>query len=192
MQMLPRDVILALILADLPIDLDREYDVEVVEGRGASWWYVVSECDDFHVDVVEHIIASVSYSQAQALCLVKGPSGESILERATPECRSVLQASLRLMGRFELADRTALFTDSVHGLKVFNAFDFGDGIDAEPKRVLLKTYSDRKAFEREVRMHWRQVVGMLYLHRTLTRYVLSRAVVHAWTSFRLSVCGGNH
>jgi hypothetical protein len=152
MQMLPRDIILLTAMADLPIDIDRKHDVELLEGRGASLWYLACECDDFHIDVVEEIISLCTHSQARALSLLKGASGEALVKRATPGCRSVLQSALRLAGRFEFTDSEVVFADDVRGLNVFKALDFADHLDSdgEGKRVLLKNFRKRNAFEEEV------------------------------------------
>ena len=152
MQMMPHDVIMEFALADLPIDIERRHDVQVVEGRGASWWYLVCDCDDFFVNVVEEIISLCTFPQIQAICSVQGPSGGNLLQRATPFCKSILKESLRFAGRFEFDENLVVFEDSSRGLRVFEAVDFGTAEDAyvEGRDVLLKCYDNRQLFEQEV------------------------------------------
>lgn len=44
MQSLPADVLVAIVLEDLPIDIDETNDIKVVSGKGSSWWYLTCEC----------------------------------------------------------------------------------------------------------------------------------------------------
>jgi hypothetical protein len=142
------------VLADLPIDLDRKHDITVTEERGASWWYLTCECDDFYVNVVEEVVSLCTLAQIRTICSVKGASGESLLERSTPSCQSVLQAANRFVGRFEFDENNPVFTENAQGLRVFDAQDFGDidDADAEGRRVVLKCFAKKEFFEREVRL----------------------------------------
>jgi hypothetical protein len=157
MEMMPREVILALVLVDLPIDLDEKSGVKVREGFGGSWCYLTCECDDHYTDVVEEVISICSYPQVRELCFAKcGPNanGGSVIARATPSCRLALRKALRFVGRFEFLGTAALHTDISLGLKIFEALDFGtEGDDFEDgRRVLLRCYSREKSYLQEVRI----------------------------------------
>lgn len=152
MQMLPREVILALVLVDLPINLDRGDDTILREGFGASWWYLTCECDDYYVDIVEEVVTLCSFAQVRALCFFKDGTTDTLLARATPKCKSVLSRSLRFVGRFEFVDRAPVYSDASVGVKEYNALDFGTHIDPAPdgRRVVLKCFTREDSFRHEV------------------------------------------
>jgi hypothetical protein len=147
----PTEVLLAMVLVDLPFDLD---DVDC-NGRGtrddcgASWVFLTCECDDAYVNVVEDVISLCSYAQSRELCFFDTGSGDSLLARATPKCRAVLQRSLRFLGRFEF-----VFAKSVDAptFRLFDAIDYGtrDIPIPDGKRVILKCYVEQNLFELEV------------------------------------------
>lgn len=152
MQMLPREVILALVLVDLPINLDQKVGVEVRDGFGGSWWYLTCECDDHYVDVVDEVVSILSYPQVRETCFMKGSSDESLISRATPKCRNVLQRALRFVGRFEFLGSLKTHSNDARGLKAFDALDFGTKLSPFPdgRRVLLKCYAREDVFTKEV------------------------------------------
>lgn len=152
MQMLPREVILALVLIDLPINLDRKDDATLRKGFGASWWYVACECDDYYVDIVEEVVTLCSFAQVRALCLLKDEASDVLLGRATPKSKSTLARALRFLGRYEFVDSDPIYTDACCGVKAFNALDFGTQEDPAPdnKRVVLKCFSREDSFVHEV------------------------------------------
>jgi hypothetical protein len=152
MQGAPREVLLAMVLVDLPFDLD---DIEfhgrgLRDGFGASWVFLTCECDDAYVDVVEEALSLCSYPQSRELCFFDVGSGETLLARATPKCRTILQRSLRFLGRFEFVSAQSV---NLPDFRVFDAIDFGtkDMPLTEGKRVILKCYVEQERFELEVR-----------------------------------------
>lgn len=148
----PREVLLAIALVDLPFDLDdTECHENKREGCGASWFFLTCECDDAHVDVVEEVISLCLYTQIRELCFFDVGQGETLLARATPKCRQVLQRSLRFLGRFEFVSSQSEFEDSP-AFRLFEAIDYGtkDFPIAEGQRVLLKCYVEQDCFEQEV------------------------------------------
>jgi hypothetical protein len=153
MQMNPREVILALVLVDLPINLDCKDASLINNGYGASWWYLVCECDDYYVSIVEEVVSMCSFPQIRSLCLMKNESGEVLLVRATPKCKNVLDRVLRILGRYEFADSSPIDTNSEIGVESFNALDFGTQTDPIPqgKCVILKCYTSEESFLMEVR-----------------------------------------
>jgi hypothetical protein len=160
MQMMPEEVILALVLVDLPIYLDDKDGVKVREGFGGSWWFLTCECDDQYVQIVEEVISICTFQQVRELCFAKGRSknGGTVMSRATPKSRLALTHALRFVGRFEFVGNSALYTDEASGLKEFDALDFGGGNESqqqfeEGRRVLLKCYSLQQPFLQEVRFN---------------------------------------
>lgn len=150
--MLPDEVILALVLVDLPISLDTT-DVQVPkDGLGASWWYLVCECDDFYVNIVKEVASLCTFPQIRSLCLLENGSGDILLTRATPKCRSVLDSVLRIVGRFEFVESSPIFIDSLLGIAAYNALDFGSHLDPIPggKSVILKCYTSEQSFLNDV------------------------------------------
>jgi hypothetical protein len=154
MQMMPREVVMALALVDLPIDLAENEGVKVREESGGSWWFLACECDDYHVDLVEEIISICSYQQLRELCFMKGGPNRScgpVISRATPQNRQVLRKALRFVGRFEFLGNSAAYTDEALGLKVFEALDFGTDSegDGESRRVILQCYTSEDSYRQE-------------------------------------------
>ena len=156
MQGLPEEIILALALVDLPIDLDDKEGVKVRQGFGGSWWFLTCDCDDQYVAVVREIVSICTFQQVRELCFLKASNGiETVLSRATPRCRLALTQALRFVGRFEFVGKAALHTDASVGLREFDALDFGGGtgqsqLEEEGKRVLLKCYTMEEPFVDEV------------------------------------------
>ena len=50
-------MILAIVLVDLPVELDSKEAVKVRERQGSSWWYLACESDDHFIDVVDEVIS---------------------------------------------------------------------------------------------------------------------------------------
>ena len=154
MQLLSSELILAIVLVDLPVVLDAKESVTAQEKEvlGASWVYLVSESDDHFVDVVDEVVSMCSYAQVRELCFMEGRSGETLIARATPKCLATLQRALRFLGRFEFVGQSALLADPSRGIKIFEAIDFGSSQQPfdRPKKVILKCFSDEATFVDEV------------------------------------------
>jgi len=154
----PREVILALVLVDLPFDLDDTECEGHSEGFGASWFFLACECDDHYVDIVEEVVSLCSYPQARELCFYDNGLGETLLARATPRCRGVLKRALRFVGRFEFMgsiDSTVSTEDGLVPYRLFNAIDFGTRNAPIPEGtpVVLKCYISEEYYEKEVSIH---------------------------------------
>lgn len=151
---LPREVILALVLVDLPFEL-HDTDCERRDvGFGSSWVFLTCECDDHYVDIVEEVMSLCSYPQARELCFFDDGIGDSVLARATPKCRGVLQRSLRFVGRYEfIGSVPSTSQEQPPSFRMFDAFDYGTRQEPliDGRRVLLKCYLSRAAFDKEVR-----------------------------------------
>ena len=151
MQGLQSEIIIALALVDLPLDLDFKEDLAFRKGYGASWWFLTCECDDAHVNVVKEILAIGSYQQTRELCFVKSKNGSSVISRATPKCKLEMRKVLRFGGQYEFTSSKAVRSNSVQGLEVFKALDFGS--DENPiddgRKVFLKCYQ-KESFLRDV------------------------------------------
>ena len=153
MQLMPEDVILAIALVDLPIDIDDKDGIKVHEGHGESWSFLCVDNEDHMVNIVEEIVSICSFQQLQEMCFMKyHDSGSTIVDKATPKCREVLNRALRYLGRFEFVGNGPLFSDMHTGFKAFDALDFGIDDDDEGKRVLLECYTNEFDFENRVSM----------------------------------------
>ena len=146
--MLPREVILAFVLVDLPINLDTTDATLPKHGFGASWWYLVCECDDYYINIVQDVISLCTFPQIRSLCLLRNGIGDVLLARATPKCKSVLDSVLRIVGRFEFVESSPIFTDTLLGVDVFNALDFGSQLDPirDGKSVTLHCFMSEHSF----------------------------------------------
>lgn len=149
---LQQEVIMAIALLDLPIDLDSTDNQNVMnrKGCGGSWWYLNCECDDAHIDIVNAILDLCDYQQKRALCFAKNAKGRTLLRRATPKCKEVLRKALRFVGRYEFVGNSAAKSDD--GPKIFEALDFGDEKDPidEGQKVLLHYYGNEINFSEDV------------------------------------------
>jgi hypothetical protein len=148
--MLPKEIILALALVDLPISLDATKALVPEDGFGASWWYLVCECDDYYVNIVQEIVSICTFRQIRSLCLLQNGVGDVLLGRATPKCRSVLDAALRIVGRYEFIESSPIYTGT--DFAAFNALDFGSQLDPIPdgKSVILMCYTTEESFLKNV------------------------------------------
>lgn len=151
MQMLPREVILGIVLVDLPINLDRA-DSAVRKGFGSSWWYLACECDDYYSSIVEEVVSFCSFPQVRALSLFANDSHDVLLERATPKCKMILNRYLRFVGRFEFVDSTPIYSDGALGVDAYKAMDFGTQTEpySEGRSVVLKCFTSEESFLFEV------------------------------------------
>jgi hypothetical protein len=70
-----------------------------------------------------------------------------------PLCRQVLLRSLRFLGRFEFRGESSVFSDTSQALSVFDAVDFGHGVDSIEggRPVFLHCFSHESAFLSKVR-----------------------------------------
>mmetsp|Transcript_3197 Transcript_3197/g.6699 ORF Transcript_3197/g.6699 Transcript_3197/m.6699 type:complete len:1762 (+) Transcript_3197:192-5477(+) len=151
MQYLPIELIMALLLVDLPIDIDNKDRPERREGFGESWWFIACECDDHYFELVDEIVSICSVSQVRELAYMKNSAGESLIELAAPESREVLQCALRYLGRFEIRSELPLGDSAPAGMSIFQAVDFGyseDGLD-EGIDVYLKFFPNRSQYDAE-------------------------------------------
>jgi len=148
------EIILAIAIVDLPIDLGAKEAAIMRNGFGASWWYLLCESDDMYVDVVKEILLLCSYPQKVALSLTQGGEryeGRVAVTCATPKCKSELRRSLRFCGRFEFVGgetKTRVYTQHI---QTFDAIDYGnrDGPKRDGKRVSLLCYTDANTYIRE-------------------------------------------
>jgi len=166
----PREVIMAIALVDLPIDLDAtgEDSLKVRDGYGASWWYLTCDCDDAYVDIVKEMMAICTYPQKRKLCLLnegsitrmrnrkskRGDSsdggGTSLIKRASPRCKLELRKALRFAGRYEFTGNSVSSSSSVEEeSKVFEVLDFGSANEPiEDGRIAhLKYYAQAETYE---------------------------------------------
>jgi ankyrin repeat protein len=151
MHPMPEEVILGIALVDLPFNIDDQNGLKVHEGRGGSWYFLTCESDDHMVEIVKEIVSICSFQQLRELCFMTDfNSGNTVMERATPECRQVLCQSLRFLGRFEFVGDGPLMSNPDTGFKAFDAMDFDGDLGVEGKRVLLECYDNEETFERRV------------------------------------------
>ena len=154
MQRMPKEVILAVVLTDLPFDLQEEKPT-LRDGYGKSWWFLVCDCDDEYHDVVKKVLQMCSYEQARELCLMEGGTSSNawtVISRATPKCRHELQKAQRFAGRYEFVGDEPKYSDSSKGLDVYEAFDFGSQMYPREKEriVTIKCYSMKRFYNEEV------------------------------------------
>ena len=154
MHSLPIEVIMAIVIVDLPIDIDNKEEPERRTGFGESWWFIACDCDDHYAEIVDEIVAISSVAQVRELAYMENTAGESAISRAAPESKEILRCSLRFLGRFEIKTEMALPESlAPEGVAIFEAIDFGypddaleDGID-----VFLKFFPDQNLYDSEVR-----------------------------------------
>ncbi|KAL7537516.1 hypothetical protein ACHAXR_007868 [Thalassiosira sp. AJA248-18] len=162
MNSLQHEIILAIAVLDLPIDLGAKQAVIERYGFGASWWYLLCESDDMYVGAVTKILSLCSHPQKIALCLTEKGSGHGskiAVTCATPLCKMELRRSLRVFGRFEVVGgekKSHVFSRHVQR---FDAIDYGthEKPIQDGKKVDLVCYTDAKVYTRDAK----------HLHRCL-------------------------
>jgi len=158
MQGMPRQVLLAIVLSDLPFDMNlRDCPLER-EGFGQSWWYLVCECNDDQDEIVRDVLSMCSYPQKRMLCFMQGRCSKRsktrapILTRATPSCKEELKRALRFADRFEFLTNEPIYQDDSEGIKVYEVLDFG--VDDNPlengKPVQLTCYSKEVSYRKDI------------------------------------------
>jgi len=162
---LQHEVILAISIIDLPIDLGAMNGAAVLrEGFGASWWYLLCESNDEYVSVVHDILSLCSYPQKVALCLAKKVGGNddngycrsmTVVSCATPRCEQELRKRCLFWNRFEIVGE-ATTKSHAWNMQMFDAIDYGGTEYDDPiapnggKRVSLFCYTDSKAYRKDV------------------------------------------
>ena len=147
------EIILELVLADLPIYLDDRACTNLKDG-GDSWWFLACECNDRYLDVVEELISICSYQQVHALCfMTQSDSRSTVISCASPECKEFLTVSLLFVGRFEFLESAYAAQSATDEVKSFEALDYGreDSPHEEGKRVTLYCYTREEMYNKQVR-----------------------------------------
>lgn len=151
---LQSDIILAISIVDLPIDLEVKSRAILRDGFGVSWSYLICESHDVHVAVVKKILALCSHPQKEALFLAAAKNtsdSRTVAACATPLCRDVLRRSLMFLRRFEvLGGQSASLAFSLN-TKRFDAIDYGTYDDPieNGKKVTLVYYADAESFTKD-------------------------------------------
>ncbi len=152
---LQREIILAIAIIDLPIDLGSKEDVILRTNFGASWWFLLCESNDEFVDIVTEILALCSHPQKMALCLTVAGGGneETAVACATPLCKSALREGLRFLGRFEFVGGDSNNLVSSRKVQKFDAIDYGpaNNLFSGEKKVSLICYGSNEVYLREAK-----------------------------------------
>lgn len=157
---LQREIILAIAIIDLPIDLGAKDDVILREGFGASWWFLLRDSNDEYVDIVAEILALCSHTQKMALCLTMAGSSseETAVASATPQCKVALRKSLRFLGRFEFTGGDQNNLVSSQQVQKFDAIDYAAN---EEKKVSLLCYGSNELYLKEAK-HLQELDGRFF------------------------------
>lgn len=131
------EVILALVLVDLPLDLETNTMREMF---GDSWWYLTCDCNDVFCDVVTHIASEICTVEQVRLLSFWQDRGIILFRRASPKCRRALANAMRICGRFEV-------TEDIGG-GIYHAVDYGNY--AEGQRVVLHSFPNQGELHRAV------------------------------------------
>lgn len=160
---LQHEIILAISIIDLPIDLGAvNGDAVMREGYGASWWYLLCESNDEYVGVVQNILSMCSRPQKVALCLARqivqaddiDRSSKTVISCATPLCELELRKRCLFWNRFEIIGDSSTMNHAF--MHKFDAVDHGGTCDDSPrvwnggKRVSLSCYCDTKSYKKDV------------------------------------------
>ena len=155
MKRLPLEIILELVIADLPFHLDDKACANLKNG-GHSWWFLACECNDRYLDVVEELVAICTYQQVHALCfMTQSDSRATLVSSASPECKEFLTVSLLFVGRFEFLDSAYSSEYTVSDdIKRFEALDYGqeDSPNEKGRRVTLYCYTQEEMYIKQVRV----------------------------------------
>ena len=147
------EVILELVLADLPVYLDDKACLNLKNG-GDSWWFLACECNDRYLDVVEELISICSYQQVHTLCfMTQADSRSTLVACASPACKEFLTVSLLFVGRFEFLESAYKAQAAIDDVRVFEALDYGreDSPHEKGKKVALYCYTNERVYRSQVR-----------------------------------------
>ncbi|KAL7549866.1 hypothetical protein ACHAWF_013124 [Thalassiosira exigua] len=101
-----KEIVFALAVVDLPIDLEATERVTVRTGYGSSWRSLLRESGDLPAVVVRDILSLCSFPQRVALCLAGAGDdrGDGLIAvaQASSRCKLELNRGIRRFGRFEL------------------------------------------------------------------------------------------
>lgn len=192
MNSLQREVILALAIIDLPIDLGAKEEAIVRNGYGASWWFLLCESNDHYLDIVKEILSLCSHPQKMALCLARvGPDGENrtAVASATPRCKMELMKSLRFLGRFEFIGSDTTGNASSQTTQQFVVIDYGshDNLTENGKKASLKCFNNAEEFSREAK-HLHQVSLNPRLFEELNYFSVTEQEANAPQGIRIKYC----
>jgi len=156
-QGVPSDVVLELLLADLPIYLGDKGCTKSKAG-GDSWWFLACETNDRYRAVIEKLICLCTYQQVHELCFMTlTDSRETLISCASPECGEFLSVSLLYVGRFEFlasayANQGGCAIQNDSAARTFEALDYGteDCPLQERRRVTLNCYTREEMYAQEV------------------------------------------
>ena len=152
---LQREIILAIAIIDLPIDLGAKEDVITRNGFGASWWFLLCDSNDEYVDIVTEILTICSHQQKMALCLTISGSNneETAVACATPQCKAALRKGLRFLGRFEFTCGDQNNFSSSRKVQKIDAIDYGSDDDPSSgeTQVSLICYGSNEVYFREAK-----------------------------------------
>ena len=118
---LATDIVLELLLVDLPIRLEDRACRTPTDG-GASLWFLVCECNDRYLNVLETLVSMCSYQQVYELAFsTRDESRTTLITSATPQCAEFLTVSLLFVGRFEFLAYAPI--EATPDVKTFDALD---------------------------------------------------------------------
>ncbi|KAL7470976.1 hypothetical protein ACHAXS_011265 [Conticribra weissflogii] len=142
---LQNEILLAIAIIDLPIDLGTKEEAIMRSGYGRSWWFLLCESNDKYVNIVKEILSLCSHPQKMALCLTKSGNRTAVAS-ATPLCQLELRKSLRFMGRFEFVGGEKSSRKKSNHTKEFDALDYY-ALPDRGKKVTLLCYVDIMDYE---------------------------------------------
>ena len=100
---MPDQVVFALILLDLPFDLDdKKRSNALKKGYGHNWIYIISSCGERYIHLVDKIFSLCSYHQIRELCFLKDDKitdCPSAISLATVSIKDTMRKALRFVGR---------------------------------------------------------------------------------------------
>eukprot|EP00571_Detonula_confervacea_P002606 CAMPEP_0172321962 /NCGR_PEP_ID=MMETSP1058-20130122/44726_1 /TAXON_ID=83371 /ORGANISM="Detonula confervacea, Strain CCMP 353" /LENGTH=1322 /DNA_ID=CAMNT_0013037589 /DNA_START=174 /DNA_END=4139 /DNA_ORIENTATION=+ len=154
MNSLQHEIILAIAIIDLPINLGAKGGTTLRNVFGASWWYLLCESHDMYAGVIKDVISLCSHPQKIALCLTTAGSRHDsrvAVNCATPLCKLELRRSLLFYGRLELVGGEKKIDVFTHHVHKFDAIDYGIHKDLiqDEKKVSLVSYTDAQIYRKD-------------------------------------------
>ena len=144
------DVVLELLLADLPVRISDRACLNPTNG-GTSLWFIACECNDRYLNVLETLVSMCSYQQVHELAFTtRDESRSTLISSASPQCGEFLTVSLLFVGRFEFL---AYAPQEIAGdIKIYDALDYGtaEAPYEEGRRVNLKCFTKEELYKEEV------------------------------------------
>ena len=105
---LPTNLVIDLLKMDMPITIGNQCRSIAERQHGHSWWHVAIHANDKgkFISGISDLLEKATLSELIWLARSVGPDGKTqTIDAASPELKTVFQAKLRFLGRYDISTR---------------------------------------------------------------------------------------